>query len=63
MKRIGYLFDKVCDLNNLRQAEINAGTGKGSRTEVAQFRANLEQNLSGIRAELVNKTYHTSKYT
>ena len=63
MKRIGYLFDKVCDLENLRLAEINAGTGKGSRQEVAQFRANLEQNLAGIRAELVNKTYHTSAYT
>ena len=63
MKRIGYLFEKVCDIDNLRLAEINAGTGKGSRQEVAQFRANLEQNLAGIRAELVNKTYHTSAYT
>lgn len=63
MKRIGYLFDKVCDLENLRTAEINAGAGKGSRTEVAQFRANLEQNLADLRAELVNKTYHTSAYT
>ena len=50
MKRIGYLFEKVCDIDNLRLAEINAGTGKGSRQEVAQFRANLEQNLAGIRA-------------
>lgn len=63
MKRIGYLFDKVCDLENLRLAEINAGAGKGSRKEVAQFRANLEQNLADLRAELVNKTYHTSAYT
>ena len=63
MKRIGYLFDKVCNLENLRLAEINAGAGKGSRKEVAQFRANLEQNLAGIRAELVDKTYHTSAYT
>ncbi len=63
MKRIGYLFDKVCDLDNLRMAEANAGTGKGSRQEVAQFRANLEQNLAELRAELVNKTYHTSEYT
>lgn len=63
MKRIGYLFDKVCDLDNLRMAEANAGTGKGSRQEVAQVRANLEQNLAELRAELVNKTYHTSEYT
>ena len=63
MKRIGYLFEKVCDLENLRLAEINAGAGKGSRKEVAQFRANLEQNLADLRAELVNKTYHTSAYT
>ena len=63
MKRIGYLFDKVCDMDNLRMAEANAGTGKGSRQEVAQFRANLEQNLADIRAQLVNRTYHTSKYT
>ena len=63
MKRIGYLFDKVGDIENLRLAEINAGAGKGSRKEVAQFRANLEQNLADLREELVNKTYHTSAYT
>ncbi len=63
MKRIGYLFDKVCDLQNLRLAEINAGTGKGSRQEVAQFRANLEHNLAEIRAQLMAKTYRTSSYT
>lgn len=63
MKRIGYLFDKVCDIDNLRLAEINAGAGKGSRQEVAKFRANLEQNLSDLRDEFVNKTYHTSAYT
>lgn len=63
MKRIGYLFEKVCDMDNLRMAEANAGTGKGSRQEVAQFRDNLEQNLADIRAQLVNRTYHTSQYT
>ena len=63
MKRIGYLFENVCDIENIRLAEINAGAGKGSRKEVAQFRANLEQNLSDLRAELVNKNYHTSAYT
>ena len=63
MKRIGYLFENVCDLENLRFAEINAGAGKGSRQEVAKFRANLEQNLADLRAELVNKNYHTSAYT
>ena len=63
MKRIGYLFEKVCDKDNLRMAEANAGTGKGSRQEVAQFRDNLEQNLADIRAQLVNRTYHTSQYT
>lgn len=63
MKRKGYLFEKICDMDNLRLAEVNAGHGKGSRQEVAQFRANLEQNLAEIRAQLVNKTYHTSAYT
>lgn len=63
MKRIGYLFEKVCDMDNLRMAEANAGTGKGSRQEVAQFRDNLELNLADIRAQLVNRTYHTSQYT
>lgn len=63
MKRKGYLFDKVCDLDNLRRAEANAGTGKGSRNEVKHFRANLEQNLAEIQAQLINKTYTTSKYT
>lgn len=31
MKRKGYLFEKMCDMDNLRLAEVNAGHGKGSR--------------------------------
>jgi hypothetical protein len=63
MKRIGYLFEKVCDMGNLRLADINAGTGKGGRQEVAKFRADLEHNLAEIRAQLLGKTYNTSTYT
>lgn len=63
MKRKGFLFSQICDMQNLITAEINASEGKRKRNEVTQFRANLTQNLEQLQTELLTKTFHTSEYT
>ena len=62
MKRYGYLFDRICSIDNLRAAAHNAAHGKRKRDEVQKFFADLENNLQGIYTELRAHTYRTSPY-
>ena len=62
MKRYGYLFERICSLDNLRAAAYNAAQGKRRRDEVQKFFAELESNLQEIRTELLGQTYRTSPY-
>ena len=59
MKRYGYLFERICSLDNLRAAACNAAQGKRRRDEVQKFFADLESNLQEIRTELLCRTYRT----
>lgn len=49
-------------MENLRLAFTNASRGKSSRKEVREFASNLEENLTALRDDLINKTFTTSKY-
>ena len=62
MKRLGNLYSKVCDLDNLRLAYQKARKGKGGRYGVKLYEKNLERNLLELQKELINKTYKTSEY-
>lgn len=62
MKRYGYLFERIASLDNLREAAFNAAKGKRKRDEVQAFFADLENNLAGLRAELLERRYETSPY-
>lgn len=62
MKRYGYLFERICSLDNLRAAAYNAAHGKRRRDEVQAFFADLENNLQEIRTELLCRTYAISPY-
>lgn len=57
MKRIGFLYEKIHDYENLFQAYLNARKDKRYRREVLEFSHNLESNLIKLQYELVNKTY------
>ena len=41
MKRAGNLFEKICDIDNIHEAIINAARGKKSRRTVAYVLENL----------------------
>lgn len=62
MKRYGNLYARICDIDNLRLAAINAAHGKRRRNEVKEFFANLEENLLELHRMLLYKLYHTSAY-
>lgn len=62
MKRYGYLYEKIYDMDNLILAHHNARKGKGWYQEVKMVDVNPEYYLTKLQEMLINKTYQTSEY-
>ncbi len=62
MKRHGNLYDKICDMENLRQAFKRASKHKHKKGYVKEIEENLEGNLEKIQALLKDGAYTTSPY-
>lgn len=62
MKRIGNIYPKIYDFENLYLAYLEARKCKRYRQEVMTFTANLEENLIEIQNELIWRTYHVGRY-
>lgn len=62
MKRIGDLYDKIYDFENLHDAYLEAIKGKRYRHDVLKFTANLEENLIQIQNELIHNQYEVGRY-
>jgi len=62
MKRIGNLYEKIYDLENLRLAHKNARKGKSFYKDVKMINDSEDYYLKQIQEMLINKTYKTSLY-
>ncbi len=62
MKRVGNIYNKICDMGNIKLAYINAKKGKSHYKEVRRIDKNPDLYLELIRGMLVNKTFKNSKY-
>ena len=51
------LYLKICNLNNLFVAWINAKKGKTKRRYVKRFQRHLKENLIKLQDELINQAY------
>ena len=58
MKRIGNLWDKICDINNIRLAHKKAKEDKLFYQEVKMVDSNEEFYLKEIQQMLVSGSYH-----
>lgn len=63
MKRIGNIYHKIYDMDNLRLAHLNARKDKSSYSEVQMVDNDTERYLRQLQESLIDKTYKTSKYT
>lgn len=63
MKRIGNLFNDICDIDNLLLADTKARKGKRNTRGVLNHDKEQDLNILKIHESLVNKTYKTSKYS
>lgn len=62
MKRIGYIYHKIYDFENLYEAYKEARKCKRYRHEVMRFGQNIEENLIEIQNELIWHTYQVGRY-
>jgi RNA-directed DNA polymerase len=63
MKRHGYLFEKVCNLDNIKLAHLNARKGKIHYSEVKMIDQNPLKYAKLIRKMLIEKSYKNSEYS
>lgn len=63
MKRIGYIYDRVCDLDNIKEAIMKASRGKRDRPFVKMIIARQEEYAVAIQEMLLAKRYEPSPYT
>ena len=54
MKRYDHLFEKICDIENLRKAHKNAKKGKGWYKEVQEIDKDPDKYLEQIQEMLIN---------
>ncbi|MBT7307473.1 MAG: RNA-dependent DNA polymerase [Gammaproteobacteria bacterium] len=62
MKRHGYLFESICEPENLYRAYRQARKGKRDRADVVAFELNLEEELSTLRRELLSASYRPGPF-
>ena len=62
MKRIGYLYEQIYDMNNLKLAHKNARRGKGWYKEVCRVDNEPDKYLGILQEQLKNQSYNTSDY-
>lgn len=62
MKRHTNLFERICDIENIKIAHKNARKGKSFYTEVKMVDSNIEHYCHEIQKSLVNQTFTTSPY-
>lgn len=63
MKRVGYLYQDVYDLENIEIAHKNARKGKRHYREVKKVDAEPEKYISKIHTMLKEKTFDNSQYS
>ena len=62
MKRIGYLYEKIYSMDNLKLAHKNAQKGKTWYKDVIEINKNEEEYLTRLQDSIKNQTYNTSEY-
>lgn len=62
MKRIGNLYPKIYNLDNLILADKKARLGKSKQKSIIDFDKNKDNNIINIYYELLNEEYITSEY-
>ena len=62
LKRTGYIYDKICNINNIVVAIMKASLGKRKQKRVKRILDNIKFYAEKIQNMLLNKKYSPSPY-
>ena len=62
MKRIGYIYEKVCEIDNIKKAIWKASEQKRTRPAVKKILDNMDYYAGEIRKLLLQRAYEPSPY-
>lgn len=62
MKRVGYLYEKICSVDNIKRAILKASEHKRNRPNVREILNNIDEYACEIQAMLKNHEYAPSPY-
>ncbi|MBR6757393.1 MAG: RNA-directed DNA polymerase [Bacteroidaceae bacterium] len=62
MKRVGYLIDRIADVDNLLQAYYQARRGKHDKYGVKEYGKNLTDNILCLRRQILSTEVDVGKY-
>ena len=57
LKRCGYLYEKICDLDNIKHAILKASLGKRDHTKVRRVLQDIDSYAIEIRTSLLDQTF------
>ena len=63
MKRLNNLFDKICTIENIEEADRKARKNKGIRYGILKHDLHPEKDNAELLESLLNGTYKTSEYS
>lgn len=63
VKRVGYLYERICDLDNIHQAIWKASQGKRNKSYVKRVLGDQERYALLVQSMLRSKTYVPSPYS
>lgn len=62
MKRVGYIYDNICSIDNIKHAIMNSSKGKRDRRTVRNVIEHIDEAALKIRETLTGKTYEPKPY-
>lgn len=62
MKRVGYIFNDICSIDNIKRAIMNSSKGKRNRRIVMNVIEHIDIAAEDIRLMLIEKTYKPKPY-
>jgi hypothetical protein len=62
MQRVGYIYEHICDYENLMQAFYKARKGTNQSHEAKKWMFHLENYIISLQKELKNQVYQPGNF-
>lgn len=62
MKRTGYIYNSICDIENIKKAIMKSSLGKRQQDRVKKVIDNIDEHAAKIQRMLITKSYKPSPY-